>query len=196
MTFRILTVCTGNICRSPLAEKLLRRELAGVDAELASAGTDALTGYPMDERAAAYALQLGADPAGHAARQLTSEELRETDLVLVASRRHRSRVVELLPRRSRSTFTVREFARLLDTLNSDDRAEIAAEADADARLVRLVDIAASNRGVAELPEDPADDDIVDPFRQDDAVYAASVEQLVPAVRSIGPVLRRASAGFP
>ncbi|WP_348788954.1 low molecular weight phosphatase family protein [Leifsonia sp. NPDC080035] len=196
MTFRILTVCTGNICRSPLAEQLLRRELTGVDATLGSAGTDALVGHPMDERAAAYSVELGGDPDGHAARQLTADTLRETELVLVASRRHRRSVVELLPRRSRSSFTIREFARLLDTLNDDDRAEIAAEDDADARLAKLVDIAAINRGVAELPDEPAEDDIVDPFRQHDAVYAASVAQLVPAIRSIGPVLRRASAGFP
>jgi protein-tyrosine phosphatase len=195
MTFNILTVCTGNICRSPLAEQLLRKELTELDAAVTSAGTGALVGHPMDDRAAAYSRQLGGDPDGHVGRQLTTDIVRDSDLILVASRRHRSAVVELLPRASRFAFTVREFARLLDTLNPDDRSVIAAQPDLNSRLAALVDIAASNRGVAELPVYASDDDIVDPFRQSDAVYAESVGQLVPAIRSISPVLRRASAGF-
>lgn len=195
MTFHILTVCTGNICRSPLAEQLLRRELAELDVAVTSAGTGALVGHPMDDRAAEYSGELGGDPDGHAARQLTPDIVRESDLILVASRRHRSAVVEMLPRASRFAFTVREFARLLDTVNAEDRAVVAAQPDLASRLEALVDIAASNRGVAELPLNASDDDIVDPFRQSDDIYAESVEQLVPAVRSISPVLRRASAGF-
>jgi protein-tyrosine phosphatase len=195
MTFRILTVCTGNICRSPLMEQLLRQELADVDAALSSAGTSALVDSPMDERAAAYSLELGGDPAGHRARQLDVETLREADLILVASREHRRAVVELLPRAARTAFTLREFARLLETLNSEDRAEVSAQNRPDDRLATVVDLAASNRGVAELPEDPSDDDVIDPFRRSDDVYAESVAQLLPAVRSIGPVLRRASTGF-
>jgi protein-tyrosine phosphatase len=195
MTFRILTVCTGNICRSPLMEQLLRQELADVDAVLSSAGTSALVDSPMDERAAAYSLELGGDPAGHRASQLDVEKLREADLILVASREHRRAVVELLPRAARTAFTLREFARLLETLNSEDRAEVSAQNRPDDRLATVVDLAASNRGVAELPEDPSDDDVIDPFRRSDDVYAESVAQLLPAVRSIGPVLRRASTGF-
>lgn len=195
MTFRILTVCTGNICRSPLAEQLLREQLDGLDVSVSSAGTDALVGHAMDERAAAYARELGAARAAHAARQLTAGLVGESDLILVASREHRRSVVQLVPRAARFAFTLREFARLLDTINGDDRAEVAARPDARSRLTTLVGIAAANRGVAELPADPADDDIVDPFRRDDAVYAASVQQLLPAVRSISPALRNATTGF-
>lgn len=195
MTFRILTVCTGNVCRSPLAEQLLRNELLDIDTVVSSAGIAALVGHPMDHRAAEYSLQLGGDPERHRARQLTVEELRATPLVLVASREHRRAVVEMLPRLTRSAFTIREFARLLQTINADDRAEVATQTGTDARLSALVDIAASNRGISELPANPADDDILDPFRQDDAVYAASVEQLVPAIRSISPILRSAMSGF-
>ena len=195
MTFRILTVCTGNICRSPLVEQLLRSGLDGLDVDVASAGTGALVGHPMDERAAVYSRELGAVPDGHLARQLTADLIRESGLVLVASREHRRSVVELLPRASHYTFTVREFARLLATVNDADRNDIAAKPDTDARLAELVEVAAANRGVAERPENPDDDDIVDPFRQDDAVYAEAVQQLAPAVSAITPVVRRASAGF-
>jgi protein-tyrosine phosphatase len=194
-TFRILTVCTGNICRSPLAEHLLRSELSGLAVTLSSAGTDALVGHAMDERAARYSAEYGGGSDAHAARQLTVEQLRESDLILALSREHRRAIVELLPRASHTTFTLREFKRLLDTLNDDDRAEIGAAADERSRLSALVEIAAANRGVAERPDDPSDDDVVDPYRQDDAVYAESVRQLVPSVRAIAPILHRAGAGF-
>ncbi len=196
MTFRILTVCTGNICRSPLAEQLLRNELSGLETVVvSSAGTGALVGHPMDERAAACSRELGGRPDAHVGRQLTAQLVRESDLVLAAARRHRKVVVQLSPRASRSAFTIREFARLLHTLNADDRAEVAAQRGVDEQLAALVDIAASNRGVARSPEDAADDDVLDPYRQDDSVFAASIEQLVPPIRSIGSMLRRAGTGF-
>ena len=193
--FGILTVCTGNICRSPLAEQLLRAGLAGLSVAPSSAGTSALIGRPMDERAAEYSRQYGGQPDAHVGRQLTVEHLRDTDLVLALSREHRRAVVELHRRASRFTFTLREFARLLDTLNVDDRDAIAAHPALRTRLSTLVEIAAANRGVAELPDDPAEDDVVDPYRQDDAVYAESTRQLVPAVQSIALTMLRAASGF-
>nr|WP_193571017.1 low molecular weight phosphatase family protein [Diaminobutyricibacter tongyongensis] len=190
-----MTVCTGNICRSPLAEQLLRAGLDGLAVTLSSAGTAALIGRPMDERAAEYSRQYGGIPDAHVARQLTVEHLRDADLVLALSREHRRVVVETLPRASRSAFTLREFARLLETVNTDDRDTIAAQPDARARLSTLVEIASANRGVAERPDNPEEDDVVDPYRQDDNVYAESTRQLVPAVQSIALTLTRAAAGF-
>lgn len=193
--FRILVVCTGNICRSPLAEQLLRTELGDLDVTLSSAGTAALVGQPMDDRAAGYSRQFGGQPDRHSSRELSADQLGESDLVLALSREHRRAVVELLPRASRFTFTLREFARLLDTLHADDRDDIAAQPDQYARLTTLVGVAASIRGIAERPGDPADDDVIDPFRQDDAIYADSTRQLVPAVQSISQTLVRAATGF-
>jgi protein-tyrosine phosphatase len=193
-SFGILTVCTGNICRSPLAEQLLRAELAGLDVAVASAGTNALVGHPMDDRAAVYSRQLGGSPDEAFGRQLTADQVRQSDLVLAASREHRRAVVELLPRSTHFAFTVREFARLLESLDDRDWESVATAPDSRTRLLSLVEIAASNRGVSELPEDADDDDIIDPYRQDDAVYAESIGQLVPAVRAIAGVLRRASGG--
>lgn len=194
-TFRILTVCTGNVCRSPLAEQLLRAELADLEVEVTSAGTEALVGRPMDERAARYSEQFGAITSTHRARQLTVEHLRDADLVLTAAREHRRKVVETLPRASQFTFTMREFARLLDTLNVDDLAEIAATSDAAERATTLIGILASNRGVAEPLENPDDDDIVDPYRQNDDVYAESAHVTADTARSIASGVRRAVAAF-
>jgi Protein-tyrosine-phosphatase len=201
--FRILTVCTGNICRSPLAEQLLRDRIpptAGV--ELSSAGTQALIGHAMDERAATYSRQFGGDPSIHCGRQLTVEHVREADLILAMSREHRRAIVELLPRASRFTFTLRELARLLAEAEVIEPEELPVDPDAagsattghsSSRLTTVVENAAAARGMAP-PNAPEDDDIVDPYRQSDEVYATSVEQLVPALESVVTAIQLAVAG--
>lgn len=81
----ILIVCVGNICRSPLAEGLLRKKLEdqGKSVRVESAGLGALVGKPADPTSVELAAELGVDLSGHRARQLTPELLREFELVLV-----------------------------------------------------------------------------------------------------------------
>jgi protein-tyrosine phosphatase len=82
---RILMVCTGNICRSPMAEVLLAHRLRdrGLDAVVESAGTHALVGYPADPLARELMTAKNLDLGSHKARQLTAEMIRSFDLVLV-----------------------------------------------------------------------------------------------------------------
>jgi protein-tyrosine-phosphatase len=97
---RVLLVCTGNMCRSPLAEVLLKREVEarGLDGvTVGSAGTGAWDGAPASEGAYLVALEHGLDLSAHRARLVTRELLREADLVLTMSRHHRARVQELEP---------------------------------------------------------------------------------------------------
>jgi protein-tyrosine-phosphatase len=84
-TTRVLFVCTGNTCRSPLAEAIGRRvaEERGLDAEFASAGIDALVGQPASDRAVEVAAARGANLATHRSRTLTRTLLDDYDLVLV-----------------------------------------------------------------------------------------------------------------
>lgn len=77
----ILCVCTGNICRSPLAEGLIKRDLPGV--RVSSAGIGAMEGGRMPEPAARIAVREGLDLEAHRGRQITSQILREHELVLV-----------------------------------------------------------------------------------------------------------------
>jgi protein-tyrosine-phosphatase len=121
--FRILVVCVGNLCRSPLAERLIRARLDAALGSAAdrftvgSAGTEAAVGEPMAPRAAEVARDLGADPDGCTARQLTAELVADADLVLAAGREQRAEVVRLHPPAHRYAFTLLEFARLVAAPN-------------------------------------------------------------------------------
>src|SRR5467141_1180910 len=97
MTQHVLFVCTGNICRSPLASSLLERALKerGLDLTVSSAGTGAWDGAPASEGAYLVGLERGLDLSGHRARLLTRELVEEAGLILTRARHHRARVDEL-----------------------------------------------------------------------------------------------------
>ena len=84
---RILVVCVGNICRSPMAEALLRSVLPP-GCEIASAGIGAMAGNPADSMATDLMHERGLDIEKHVARQLDLDLLRNSDLVLVMERAH------------------------------------------------------------------------------------------------------------
>lgn len=190
----IMTVCTGNICRSPMGEVLLRSALADLGVRVHSAGTHALVDEGMTEQALQLAIGHGADPAAsgdHRARLLTGPLLAETDLVLTMAREHRSHVVQMRPALLHRTFTLREFARLAATLDDDEvrAAVVPAGTDAGARLQALARLIGSQRGM--MPADPDNDDVIDPYRRSQKTYDLSASQLVPAVGEAARVIRAA-----
>jgi protein-tyrosine phosphatase len=194
--FEILTVCTGNICRSALAEQLLRTRLADLPGTVASAGTYGLDAAEMPSDALRLAAKYGVAAemsAAHRSRLIAETHLGTPDLILAMAREHRRRVVELAPSRLRSAFTVREFARLAADASDAELSDAAAAAgdDPSARLRAAVAAVASHRGMAPRPEDPADDDVVDPFRRSWQTYERSGEQLVPAIDEVVRVVRLA-----
>lgn len=114
LRFRVVVVCSGDLCRSPLAAALLREGLPpGSAVEVTSAGTRAMVGSPSPQRLLRLAACRGVDLGDHAPRQLVREHLADTDLVLTATRDQRATVVGALPGALRRTFTLRELARLL-----------------------------------------------------------------------------------
>ena len=100
MTTRVLFVCLGNICRSPLAEAAFRREAArhGLDVEIDSAGTgDWHIGYPPDPRAAEVAGRNGVDISDLRARQVTAEDFRNFDHIVALDSNNLRDLVALRP---------------------------------------------------------------------------------------------------
>lgn len=98
---RILVVCTGNICRSPMGEVVLRHRLAeaGIEAEVDSVGVSAEEhGRPIDRRAGNILQQAGYDVPHRSARKVTKEDLENSDLVLAMTVGHAKQLGALADR--------------------------------------------------------------------------------------------------
>jgi protein-tyrosine phosphatase len=170
--FRVLHVCTGNICRSPMAEHLMRSGLAERLPDAAnrfvieSAGTWGHTGSPMEAYALSTLKTYGVDGTVFTARELVAEHVVAADLVLGATREHRAAAVVLHPRAAARTFTLREFARLSGAV---DPASLPG-GDPVERARALVKAAAANRGLVP-PDTPRDDDLDDPYQAPESAFA-------------------------
>ena len=112
MPWRILTLCTANVCRSPMAEALLRRHLssAAVVAEVSSAGL-LEEDHPAAPEVVELLLEQGIDYTAHRSRRLTSALIQDSDLVLAMAREHLREAVLLVPNAFGSIFTLRELVR-------------------------------------------------------------------------------------
>jgi len=187
--FTVLLVCTGNICRSALAERLGRAyldDLLGENAgavRLVSAGTRAIVGSGMHPDSALVLRGLGAEPGDFLARQLAEGFVREADLILAMTREHRTDVLTLAPRALARTFTLREAAALLDHVSEDVELTRGGLTDRARRLVQEMAAARSRR------HSDADDDIRDPIGRPvevhDEVGEAIAAALLPVLRRLG-----------
>ncbi|MBJ7336732.1 low molecular weight phosphatase family protein, partial [Mycolicibacterium sp.] len=122
----VLFVCTGNICRSPTAERLATALGAQLpEFRASSAGTRAVIGHPIHDQAASVLEQLGGDAANFQARQINSRIASDADLVLTMTRAHRDTVLQLAPRQLHRTFTLSEAAYLSTRHEAQDVAALA-----------------------------------------------------------------------
>jgi protein-tyrosine phosphatase len=184
-TFELLFVCTGNICRSPMAERLAAAALAtrlGAEASqvlVHSAGTWGHEGSPMEPFALDTLARLGVDHASSGAfraRELTAEMVESADLVLVASREHRAAVVTMVPRAAARTFTLREFGRLSAGVDGPGLPSGVVE-----RGKALVAAAAGRRGL--VPPGPEGDDLADPYGAPARAFEHCAADIVDVLRA-------------
>lgn len=191
--FSILTVCTGNICRSPLAQQILAQQLADIpEVEVSSAGVRAMVDHPMP----AYSLEIAqangvVDAQAHRARQLTTTLIDASSLILAMDRTHRTAIVELSPKSVKRVFTVRDFGRLCSvTTDAHIVAELQGSSTVDKLQAAVVAATLSRSDLLPL-ENATDEDVIDPFGQAQSMYHQSAAQLLPALHTIAEFFKRA-----
>ncbi|HEV7826123.1 MAG TPA: low molecular weight phosphatase family protein [Mycobacteriales bacterium] len=169
--FHILFVCTANICRSPMAERVAAAQLTG-PFSVSSAGTRGHHGDEMHPYAAETLVSLGVAPDGFRARQLDASQVAGADLILTATRKHRSAVVSLDPTSLGRAFTIPQFARLVAASEP-----VARTGDPVERAREVVREAVRARATLQ-PVDQELDEIADPYghpREEFAACAALLE---------------------
>jgi protein-tyrosine phosphatase len=186
----VLIVCTANAIRSPFLEYLLRARFAmsGVTGALIeSAGSAARPGSPAAPQVVEIGRSYGLDLDRHRTRRLDEAMLRDSPIVLCAAAAHRRTVLDMRPDLLDSTFTIREFARLLTEGPDGERDDLPS-------LVRAV----ARRRTRVRPASAGDDDLVDPIGQPLAVWEQFERDAVAAVETItayGATALRGGAGL-
>ncbi|EWS81558.1 protein tyrosine phosphatase [Brachybacterium phenoliresistens] len=164
----VLFVCTGNVCRSPFAELLLRDRVPGL--AVSSRGTYALVGQGMERQMAGQLALLGVGSDGFRSRQLQVEDL-SADLVLVMSGRQRNLVLEESPAAARRTGLLGHLPELTAQVGD--------------RPLNRGAVAAWTRASA-----PAGRDIPDPYRRSEQAAAQSARMIQEHVTALAALLRR------
>ena len=176
----VIVVCTGNVCRSPIAEGLLRRATehrpVGPAITVSSAGTAGWEGSPATPEAVEAAAERGVDISGHIASRLLPGMAAGADLVLCMAGEHRDQIARDEPETASQTFTLKELVRLL-------------EDGARAARTPAARIAAAARARAEAPgASHPDEDIADPLGLPLDGYRAIASELDDWIDRLVPAL--------
>ena len=184
--FRVLMVCTANHCRSPMAEQLLAQRTITMFGQTArwlieSAGTAIPGPWPLHDYARAVLAERLPAVAEHHSVALRPAAIDRADLVLTATRWHRSVVVSTVPAAVGRTFTILQFARLCDQvepMSSADSGELGRQLIVAAKLAR-----------SSLQPVPVDqDDLPDPMGRGLADFQICADRLQNAIeRMLRPV---------
>lgn len=185
----ILNVCTGNLCRSPIAERLMAAGLRERYDEIAetvvvsSAGTSAQVGQPVHPLAAAELVRRGVSAEDFEARMFDPDVAERADLILTATRRHRDKIVANTPALLGKVFTWRELAWLVDGLSDT----IVRGEHLTDRVRNLPRAAGLRRDSLQAPE-PTEFDVLDPIGGAEQDFKQAAVEIDEAVRTILAVL--------
>ena len=194
--FSVVVLCTGNICRSPIAERALRERMlesevwpSDLYAQFAvtSAGTGVNSSLVMPEETIAELARLGLPTETRDPVVLDRAVLDGADLVLGMTRVHRRSAVKMLPRLSTRAFTLLEFSRVMESLVTSPPAGLARAydgGDAAGFMRAATERASRRRGVVPPPEDPRAHDIEDPYGRDQVTFRRVGERISAAVDTI------------
>lgn len=176
LDLHVLFVCTGNICRSPTAERLAATYATQAripEFTASSAGTRAVISHPMHHEASLVLEKLGGDATDFAARQLTPKIAAGADLVITMTKAHRDNVLEIAPRLLRRTFTLTEAAWLASVHQPET-------------LLDLTALRPELSG-ADLP------DILDPIGQAAEVFKTVGEQIADLLQPVMALCQHSTA---
>ncbi|HXY72730.1 MAG TPA: hypothetical protein VEM41_09310 [Actinomycetota bacterium] len=172
---RILAVCTGNICRTPMAAGFLRSGLAerGVTGvAVTSCGTVGWDGAEAVPETIQAMVERGVDVTGHRARRFEPGMARDADLILAMAAEHRDAIVAAVPEAADRTFTLKELSKLLDRLEMDASADGAAE-----RRPGVLAAAAAKLRSSGIVEPSRDEDVADPLGLGIEAYRATAWEI-------------------
>jgi protein-tyrosine phosphatase len=177
----ILVVCTGNVCRSPIAEASLRSALRARFGDrapsVASAGTSGWEGSRAEPGSVAAASERGLDVSAHRARRLREADVAGATLVVTMAAEHRGDIADLHPRVADRTFTLKELVRLLEAPpDSAGGPRVRGSADPETLLRKRVAEAHELRR-AGFGGNPDDEDVVDPLGMPSETYRAVAAEL-------------------
>ncbi|MFC0216410.1 low molecular weight protein arginine phosphatase [Paenibacillus chartarius] len=188
---RILFVCTGNTCRSPMAEGLFR-DLArkeGLEAEVRSAGVAAFDGDRISRHSATILEQRGI-PADMSSSALTKEHIAWADLILTMTLSHKRAVVQRHPDAIDKTYTLREYVE--QGGGSDDALQAQEQLIAEMELKRALGqtIPADDYSkLRDLQRRAPETDIADPFGGSLSTYQAAAQEIEASLRKLIAKLR-------
>jgi len=167
--FQLLTVCTANQCRSPMAEVLSKSHLAerGIDAEVGSCGLIE-GGVPASSGAVRAVAKHGLDLRSHRSRTMDLDTVVGSDLIITMERRHLAAVAEICLDAVNRTFTLLELADLAVTIGQRDRDRSVAAWIADAAAMRTPTAVLSQN---------TDDDLADPMGGPRSAYRRTAEHI-------------------
>ena len=217
--FSVLMVCTGNICRSPAAERLLASAMNPFDGvTVSSAGIGAMVGQPIDGPTATLLDRRGVDTSAFASRSITPRMIEASDLILTMTRRQQSAVLLQVPSAGRRTFLLRELAMLVSTGETGAQAEAARAAEAQwtlpdystvdsatvesaipdpaDRLRTAISSATSARAVRGATRGLENFDIDDPYRQPDRVLLGCFARIEESITVLAEFLRSTTRKTP